>query len=481
MNTELLTQTPLIIGFVLLLLVASFRPTQKESFSNIIAIVSLATCAALIWATLPDNADYFGGAIHVTPIGKVLAQICLALSIGGLFLSQNYLDKVHITAVDWRMVVMALALGMVNLCFAGDLATLFISYELVSIPSYVLAGFSHKDIRSNEAGMKYLLLGVFSSVLFLLGLSFVYGATGEINLLAIQAKLDMAVNAGLSADLVFAKIGMALIIGAVFFKVAIAPLHNWLPDVYQGTNMASLAFISSPVKVAVFGMLGALLWGAFASLAEVWKPILMVAAAISALMGNLQAIRQTNLKRLLAYSAVVNGGFILLGILVNSAPILIFYLGSYGVMTLGSWAALMAMGTPHADVDELSDLNGLSSKSKWLALAFTVLLLSYAGTPLTSGFAAKVGVILEALRPEANVPRHTLSVIIFSVVCGLISFYFYFQIIRAMWIQDENESTPMKKGIQLKVSDLRWNYLFVLVMSVVIILSLGMFIRPPGL
>lgn len=488
MNMDLISQIPLIVGFVLLLLVASFRPTQKENISNFISILSLGCCALFIWKYLPDNADYFGGAIHVTPIGKVLAVICLALTIGALFLSHHYLDKVQITGVDWRMVVLALGLGMVNLCFAGDLPTLFIAYELVSIPSYVLAGFSHKDPRSNEAGMKYLLLGVFSSVLFLLGLSFVYGATGEINLMAIHDKLSVAVFSGgdsvngmaSSPDLVLAKIGLALLMGAIFFKVAIAPLHNWLPDVYQGTNLASLALISSPVKVAVFGMLGTLLWGTFAPLAETWKPILLVGAALSALMGNFQAIVQTNLKRLFAYSAVVNGGFILLAILVNSAPIVIFYLGSYGVMTLGSWAALMAMGTQKADVDELVDLEGLGRSHKWLAAGLTVILLSYAGIPLTSGFAAKVGVVLEALRPEAQLPKFTLAVIVLSVVSGLISFFFYFQIIRAMWIQKANDTIPMK-ALRHRMGDFKWSYVFVLVMSVVIILSLGFFIRPPGL
>jgi len=397
-----------------------------------------------------------------------------------MLLSEDYLGKVHITAVDWRMVVIALGMGMVNLCLAGDLATLFISYELVSIPSYILAGFSHKDPRSNEAGMKYLLLGVFSSVLFLLGLSFVYGATGEIHLLAIHDKLARAIDAGATADLTLAKIGLAFLMGAIFFKVAIAPLHSWLPDVYQGTNLASLAIISSPVKVAVFGMLGMLLWGPFEPLSEVWKPILLVGAAACAVMGNLQAIVQTNLKRLIAYSAVVNGGFILLGILVNSASIVVFYLGSYGVMTLGSLAALMAMGNRKADVDELSDLNGLGRSRKWLALALTVILMSYAGIPLTAGFAAKFGVVLEALRPEADLPGRTLSVIFLSVVSGLISFYFYFQIVRAMWIQQPGESKP-SAALERKPGDLRWNYVFVLALSVVIILSLGMFIRLPGL
>ncbi len=478
MNPYVISQAPLVLGFALLLIVASFRPHQKESLSGLISIVALGATAVCMWFWPPDVTDYFGGAIHVTPVGRVLAYICLALTAGAMLLSDEYLNKIHVTAVDWRMVVLAVGMGMVNLCLAGDLPTLFIAYELVSIPSYLLAGFSHRDPRSNEAGMKYLLLGAFSSVLFLLGLSFVYGATGETNLLAIHDKLAAAVSTGAAADLVLAKVGLALILGAVFFKVGVAPFHTWLPDVYQGSNLASLAVIASPVKVAVFGMLGMLLWGAFEPLADLWKPVLLCGAAISAVMGNLQGIRQTSMKRLVAFSAVVNAGFILLGIMAHSATVVIFYLGSYGIMSLGTWAAFMAMGTPKADVDELSDLTGLGRNHKWLALAMTIILLSFAGIPLTSGFAAKFGVLLEALRPDMDTPRHTVQVLLLSVVGGLISFYFYFQIVRAMWIEK-----PESRGSKASplVPELRWNYVFVLAMSVVVIISLGMFLRLPGL
>ena len=478
MNAYLLTQLPLVVGFMMLLVLASLRPAAKESLSTVISMVSLCAAAIFIWIYLPQGAEYFGGAIRVSPVGKVLAYLCLSLTAVAMLLSEEYLDKVRVHGVDWRMVVLAMGLGMVNLCLAGDLATLFVAYELVSIPSYVLAGFSHRDPRSNEAGIKYLLLGAFTSALFLLGISFLYGATGEIHLTAIHDKLANAVATGMTADLTLAKVALGLIIGAVFFKVAVAPFHTWLPDVYQGTNLASLAIISAPVKVAVFGMLGMLLWGPFEPLADMWKPVLLGGAALSAVMGNLQAIVQTNIKRLIAYSAVVNAGFILIGIMVDSVSVVVFYLGAYGFMTLGSWAALMAMGSRKADVDELSDLVGMGKNHRWLALALTVILLSYAGIPLTAGFAAKFGVILETLRPEANLPPLTFWVILLSVTAGLVSFYFYFQIVRALWLQ---QPPPDSAGMTGAKIELRWNYIFVLTLSVLVILSLGMFMKLPGL
>ncbi|HLP40453.1 MAG TPA: NADH-quinone oxidoreductase subunit N [Fibrobacteria bacterium] len=478
MNPYLLSQTPLVLGFMLLLVLAALRPGTKENLSTGVSILALGLSAVCIWVYLPLNAEYFGGAIRVTPVGKVLAYLCLGLTAAALILSEEYLDKVRVHAIDWRMVVLAIGLGMVNLCLAGDLATLFVAYELVSIPAYVLAGFSHRDPRSNEAGLKYLILGAFTSGLFLLGLSFLYGATGEIHLVAIQDKLAHAAQAGLEGDLVLARVALGLVLGAIFFKVAVAPFHQWLPDVYQGTNLASLAIISAPVKVAVFGMLGMLLWGPFEPLAGTWKPVLLGGAAFCAVLGNLQAIVQTNLKRLVAYSAVVNAGFILIGILVDSVPVVVFYLGAYGFMTLGSWAAFMAMSSRKADVDELSDLVGMGRRHRWLALGMTILLLSYAGIPLTAGFAAKFGVVLEAMRPEADLPPYTFWVVLLSVMAGLVSFYFYFQIMRALWLQQPAPDSAAALGAK---AELRWNYIFVLALSVGVVLALGMFMKLPGL
>lgn len=475
MNAYLLSQLPLVAGFMILLVVASLRPSGKESLSTGISLASLGLAAVAVWTLLPVDAQYFGGAIRVTPMGKVLAYLCLALTAVAMLLSEEYLDKVRVHAADWRMVVLAMGLGMVNLCLAGDLATLFVAYELVSIPSYVLAGFSHRDPRSNEAGIKYLLLGAFTSALFLLGMSFLYGATGEIHLAAIGEKVAEAVAAGSEADITLAKVALGFILGAVFFKVAVAPFHTWLPDVYQGTNLASLAIISAPVKVAVFGMLSFLLWGPFEPLSGFWKPVLLIAAALCAVMGNLQAIVQTNLKRLIAYSAVVNAGFILLGILADSAGVVIFYLGAYGFMTLGSWAAFMAMGTRKADVDELPDLVGMGKRHRWLALGLTVILLSYAGIPLTGGFASKFAVVLEALRPDANLPPLTFWVVLLSVTAGLVSVYFYFQIVRALWLQQPPPDSASGTAVEL-----RWNYVAVLALSVLVILALGIGMRLPG-
>ncbi len=482
MNPYIATQLPLIIGFILLLLTASLRPWKAEPFSLPISLAALFLTGLLVQTGLQPGQVYFGGSIQVTATGKSLALLCLLLTGLALLLSQNYLDKVRVHPVDWRMVVLASALGMVSLCLVGDLATLFVAYELVSIPSYVLAGFASRDPRSNEAGLKYLLLGMFASLLLLLGISFVYGATGEIHLSALGDKLALAAitnTADAEASMVFARLGLVLILAALFFKTAIAPFHTWLPDVYQGTNLASLAFISSPVKVAVFGMLALLLWGPFAPLGSLWQMALLAGMVVSVVAGNLQALTQMSLKRLIAYSAVVNGAFVLLAILAKSPNALVLYLAAYGLMSLGAWAAFMAMGTKSADVDELSDLTGMGASHRWLALGLTVVLFSFAGIPLTVGFAAKFAVLYAAVHAIPTLPAGTVAVLVLLVLSSLVSFYYYFQIVRSIWFAKVEPATSVPvAGLQ---RTLLWNYATVLAIVVFLALTLGFFPRLVGL
>jgi len=257
--------------------------------------------------------------------------------------------------------------------------------------------------------------------------------------------------------------------------VAAAPFHNWLPDVYQGTNYASLIFISSPSKVALFGLLTLLLWGPFQPLAETWKPALLVTAACCAVLGNFQAISQTNVKRLLAYSAVANAGFVLLAIVSGASNTIALYLAAYGLTTVGGLAALMSLGTADADVDEVSDLQGLGKTHPFIAVLFTIVLMSYAGIPLTAGFAAKFGVALEILRPASLLGVPTISVLVLSIVASLISFFYYFRIVRALWMKAESgQDAPVI------TRELGWGSRFVLLLCALAIIALGLVMRVPG-
>jgi len=476
MNAYLLTQLPLLAGFALLLVVASIWPRGQDRLSHVITLAALAICAMLTALKLTSGQEFFGGAIRVTVLGKSLAYAGLGLTLIAVVLAEDYLSKVKIHGADFRMVVLALALGIFHLPLAGDLATLFIAFELVSIPSYVLAGFNHRDSRANEAGMKYLVLGVFASSLFLLGLAFLYGATGEIHLAAIQQKVAGLLLTGSIADIVLVKTSLVFLLAALLFKVGAAPLHFWLPDVYEGSNLASLAFISVPAKVATFGLLGLILWGPFGFLNHTWRPILLGVIACSAVFGNLQAIAQVRLKRLLAFSAVANAGFILLTLLLNTAWAFLFYVVTYGLTSLGLLAAFMALGTEHADVDEVDDLRGAGKTHPWLASGLTLMLFSLAGIPITAGFAAKFAVISESFRSTLSHSRGFMIVLIGSGGLGPLSFFFYFKMVRALWMPMESET---ESAVEIERSR-GWNAIFVLGFCVVAVVFLGLLMRLPG-
>jgi NADH-quinone oxidoreductase subunit N len=489
MNNYLLSQLPLLIGFGLLLVLASIWPQKKpssktggskgvESASQFITLFALALSAWLTHELLMPGDQYFGGAIRVTVIGQAVAYGSLALAFVATLLSGEYLDKIRARAGDFRLLILAQALGLYHLPLAGDLPTLFIAFELVSVPSYVLAGFNHRDARANEAGMKYLLLGAFASVLFLLGLAFLYGATGELRLADIGYVIGGHVLDADTASLLLAKVSLGLLVAALLFKTATAPFHLWLPDVYQGTNLASLGFIAAPVKVAIFGLIALILWGPFAALNETWKPLILIAALACALFGNFQAIVQTRLKRLLAFSTVANAGFILLGLFLDSAGAFLFYLMTYGLTSLGVIACFMALGTRTADLDEVDDLDGLGRRHPWIAGILTFLLFSLAGIPLTAGFAAKFGIASGAFLPGYQPAPWFLPVLVVSIVLSLVSFFFYFKIVRALWLKPapvtDSLSAPEPRA-------LGFNALLVAAFVALAVLAMGIVMYMPGL
>jgi len=481
MNAYLIAQLPLLAGFagLLLLAVAKPRPSRgSDALSHAVTLAALGLSAVLSAAWLAPGDEFFGGAIRVTLIGRAVAVLALAAAFGAALLPGGYLGKIGARANEFRMVVLAQALGLFHLPLAGDLATLFIAFELVSVPSYVLAGFNHRDARANEAGLKYLVLGAFASALFLLGLAFLYGATGELHIAAIQNRIGAYLMTGAGPELLLAKTALAFLLAAVLFKTAAAPFHFWLPDVYQGSNLASLAFIAAPAKIALFGLAALLLWGPFAYLHETWKPVLLVAALLSALFGNFQALSQGNLKRLFAFSSTVNAGFLLLALFLDSASAFLFYLAAYGLTAVGVLAAFMAFGSATADVDDIADLRGLGRRRPWTSGAFTVLVFSLAGIPLTAGFAAKFAVLSDAMLPGFEAPSGLLPVLVASVVLGLVSFVFYFRMVRALWLAPD-------AGAEAAGADERAvpgrEAAFVAIVCALLVVVLGVLMRLPGL
>ncbi len=478
MNSYLISQLPLIAGIaVLLVLSALKRPGRSESASLWVSMVTLLTGALFIALLVPGH-KFFGGAISITSGAKEFAFVYLLLTAMVMLLSHGYFAKVHVDDTDWRLIVLCSTLGGLSLIFAGNLPTLFIAFQLVSIPTYALAGFSRRDRRSNEAGMKYLLLGAVAGALLLFGVSLLYGSTGFIELSRIHAVL---VTSGTVSYPGLALAALVLMLAALFFKTAAAPFHGYLLDVYQGSSFAATAVIAVPAKVAYFAMMYRLLQdGPFYAFADYWRPVLLGAAVLSFLFGGLQGIAQTNLKRILACSSVLNAGFILLAVGFAGAQTAAFYLFVYGLMTLTIIALWLRLGTRHADLDSIEDLEGLGRRRGRNAVLMSIALLSFAGIPPTAGFFSKFLVVFAVFQTSSSgmlaVPVSLALVI--GVLGTVVAAFFYFGLLRAIWFRPGAVSAVRLNEDETPESDRRWNYGAVALLGTALLILLGFF---PGL
>ncbi|MBX7057506.1 MAG: hypothetical protein K1X75_05525 [Leptospirales bacterium] len=451
MNAYLLSQVPLLAGIALVtLLSAAIRFRSERSSAYISALSSVATLYYI--SKLPVGAAFFGGSIVITEGGRLAAILILLFSTVAFVLSDPYLNKVGVHPADWRAVQLILSAGAVNAVLAADLLTFFLSFETASILSAATVGLSRFDRRSNEAGLKYLLLGILSGAMLLFGIALVFGATGSAQYSAIAAALQY--SSPLSAWLGAA--GLALILSSLLFKAAAAPFHFWLADIYQGASLSALSMIAAPAKIAAFASLALLCQGPLAGLQAIWSPLLLGAAILSFLFGGLQGLTQPNLKRLLASSAIVHAGFLLLAVSVGGrgAWSWQFYLMIYALQTATIIALMMMLGTAESDVDELRDLAGLGRRLPWLAVALTATIFAFAGIPPSAGFAAKLAAFYAAGQEFLAKGNALLgATIIAGALASTLSLYFYFRLVRAIWLE-----TP---GAPVGRMELRLSYLSV--------------------
>lgn len=476
MNSYLLAQAPLLFAVLAVLVISGAKPFRPDRISLWVSIVGLVLSAALLVVLVPGS-EAFGGSFVVTMAGKYFAFVLLLLTALVMLLTHGYFEKTHIYGTDWRLIVLCIVLGGFHVAFAGDLATLFLAFQLVSLPAYALTGFSRFDARSNEAGMKYLILGLLSTAFLLFGFAFLYGASGETNLAAMQAKLFQPFGTGTGAPYAdLARIGLLFVLAALFFKTAAAPFHTYLLDVYQGSSFAAVAVIGVLAKVAYFAALLRLLHGPLAGHADLWRPALAGAAVLSFVFGGLQGLAQHNLKRILACSSVINTGFLLLAIAYAEARVVAFYLFVYGAMTIALLAFWMRLGTRRADVDTLDDLRGLGRRHPWLATGLSITLLSLAGVPLTAGFVSKFFVVFAVFRnafldaPAAGPASGPVAAVL-GVLGSVLAAYFYFGVVRTMWFRPETTDQPTDGEL-----DARWNYTATAIIALAVIVILG--VRP---
>ncbi|MGO8836601.1 MAG: NADH-quinone oxidoreductase subunit N [Limisphaerales bacterium] len=437
---------------VLLVLAVDLIALRGESVARRFgtgAMVSIIGCllAAAFTFTHYGPIDPLHGMLVVDPRTNFLKVVLLALTVFTVLISASGKFTGHVG--EYLAMVLLATIGLMFLVSAEDLLMIFISLELVSLSLYVLTAFNKRNAKSGEAALKYFLFGGMSAAFLLFGFSLLYGLSGSTNLPEIARGLaDKGFDPLLLVAIVMTVIGFG-------FKVAAVPFHLWAPDAYEGAPTPSAAFIASGSKVASFyilakiltlglgGASGSAVWHGYVS---GWTPVIAVVAAFSMVLGNLTAIVQTSVKRLLAYSAIAHAGYMLLGVLANttySQGALLFYVISYALTVLGAFG-VVAVVEEATGGDALSNFAGLSRRAPGLSLCLLVFLLSLAGIPPLAGFIGKFLVFSAAVGADAD-HLGLLWLVILAIVMSAVSFYYYLQVLKQAYVLDAPESAPAIK------------------------------------
>ena len=398
-----------------------------------VAVLGLLLSAAAAFITSGNNQILFGGMLKLNQISLFFDMLYIFIGLITLIFSQGYLEKRGSKSRgEYPALILFAVIGMMLMTRANDLVIVFLGLELLSISLYVLVGFLRHDNLSNESGLKYLLLGAFATGFFLFGAAFTYGATGTTNYDGIV--LAIANDNILSK--IYLVLGIGLLLIGFAFKVALVPFHMWSPDVYQGAPTTVTGFLCTAPKAAGFGALLILFNNPLADIHYQWQDIFWLLAVLTMTVGNVTALVQSNVKRMLAFSSISHAGFLVMGILVlnvSSISAVLFYLVTYSVINLGSFAIVSAVEREENGL-KFKDYRGLGLRYPWLAAAMTIFMISLAGFPPTAGFVAKYGLFSVAIA------EGYIWLVVIAVLNTLISVYYYLRLVINMYMKEEENA-----------------------------------------
>ncbi len=398
-----------------------------------VAVLGLLLSAAAAFITSGNNQILFGGMLKLNQISLFFDMLYIFIGLITLIFSQGYLEKRGSKSRgEYPALILFAVIGMMLMTRANDLVIVFLGLELLSISLYVLVGFLRHDNLSNESGLKYLLLGAFATGFFLFGAAITYGATGTTNYDGIV--LAIANDNILSK--IYLVLGIGLLLIGFAFKVALVPFHMWSPDVYQGAPTTVTGFLCTAPKAAGFGALLILFNNPLADIHYQWQDIFWLLAVLTMTVGNVTALVQSNVKRMLAFSSISHAGFLVIGILVlnvSSISAVLFYLVTYSVINLGSFAIVSAVEREENGL-KFKDYRGLGLRYPWLAAAMTIFMISLAGFPPTAGFVAKYGLF------SAAIAEGYIWLVVIAVLNTLISVYYYLRLVINMYMKEEENA-----------------------------------------
>ena len=438
----------------LVLVVDVFLSQQQRNFTYVLSQLTLIITFVLVLSNQADSRVLAFNDLYVQDaMADTLKLFILVVSFGVFVYSREYLVARDIFKGEFYVLGLFSILGMMLMVSANNLLMLYLGLELLSLCLYALVAFSDSTQhqgggKASEAAMKYFVLGAIASGMLLYGMSILYGLSGSLVLSDI-ARAVVASSQADNAQHIGMIFGLVFIVVALAFKLGAVPFHMWVPDVYQGSPTAVTALIATAPKLAGFAMLMRLMVEALGGLQTDWQQMIIVISILSMAVGNVFAIAQSNLKRMLAYSTISHVGFILLGILAGTSAgysSAMFYTISYAFMSLGGFGIIMLLARQGFEADEITDLTGLNQRSPWFAFIMMVLMLSMAGIPPTVGFWAKLAVL------SAVVDIDMVWMAIIAVFFSIIGIFYYLRIIKVMYFDEAVDKQPLECGRDMQIA-----------------------------
>ncbi len=444
----------LLTMFGLAVLLFDFLLEKSDKYLNaVLALIGLAFAAlqlGIFWqAPLIRQASYsgFGGTFTLDSFALFAKMVIVLATAIVVLISAKYLEIEEANLGEYYALLLFAAVGMMLLASGADLIVLFIALELMALCEYVLTGFLRVNLRSNEAAVKFFLLGAFSSGLLLYGMSLLYGIGGSTKLSVIAQRLSER-----PASDPLSWVAMITLLAGIYFKIAAVPFHQWTPDVYEGAPTSITAFISVAPKVASFALFIRILITALWPMRAEWQALTIGVAIATMTLGNLAAITQTNIKRFFGYSTISHVGYLLLGLVATAdgnregLTAILIYLLVYAFMNLGAFTVIIMMRRKNLIGDEIDDLSGLMARAPGLAILMLIFLLSLAGIPPTAGFIGKYFIFLSLIETG----HYYLAVL--GVVYSVVALYYYFRIVVAMFMKKATDSIPLATSPGLTIA-----------------------------
>ncbi|MCA3056892.1 MAG: NADH-quinone oxidoreductase subunit NuoN, partial [Rhodocyclaceae bacterium] len=393
------------------------RGRAAAKFEIPVGLLVILALLSFINLSIGSNFTGFGGMFVNDGMSRLLKG-CILLSVAGLIVySRAYLETRKLFTGEFILLLLFATLGMMIMVSANHFVLLYLGLEILALSTYTMVALNRDSATSTEAAMKYFILGALASGLLLYGMSMVYGGTGSLDVAVIAKTIEFS-----RANDPLITFGLVFVVAGLAFKLGVVPFHMWVPDVYQGAPTPMTMFIGSASKIAAFGFTIRILGDSLAGAANDWQGMLVILAVASLAVGNIIAIAQTNLKRMLAYSTISHMGFLLLGLLAgtnNGYAASMFYIISYALMSLGAFGIIMLLSREGFEAEELDDLKGLNQRSPWVAFLMLVMMFSMAGIPPFVGFFAKLSVL------EAVLQADFTWLVVYAVLMSVIGAFYY--------------------------------------------------------